>query len=395
MTTTGSFLDWGAFHGTLTPHQEAGVGWLLDHPHAVLADDVGLGKTVQALAYIAKLEERGHLFRLGQSRCRVLWLTDATLIEQTKAEIERFLPDFTVATNLDPELRGSNKGRAAYEVRFGLGPDILVMGYEMAHSRRHWLQTTRPALVVLDEAMKLKGGGIHFNTATEYTKRSERVLTITATPLENDPMELWHLLKVTRAPGLWPKPEFQRDFVTWRTVRVNQQWGTTKRVPEGWMPGREAEVRQFLSNVLLRRSGEDVGLALPQRVGTRESLVKLSTAQAKAYESASRQEGLRGHQGMQAASRAVGAESALVDALIQALAWRSTEQAVVYCETLAVLDLVPAAWWRQASPSAGLRASSATSNVRTQSERSRVEKCVCFSVAASSNAASTFSTAGF
>lgn len=329
----------GGFRGTLKPHQTQGVKWLLDHPHAVLADDVGLGKTIQALALIAELDAAGQLARrTPKSVCRILWLTDATLLEQTKREVETFLPAHTVLTGLDPEFGASMKWRKVYQERFGVGPDVLVLSYDMARARAPWLSHSTPALVVLDEAMKVKSGNKVFKAVLDVTTRSDRVVSMTATPLENNPMELFHLLKVTRAPGLWPEGVFKSDFVTWKTVLGPT--GREERVPVGWQSHRLPEVQGYLRDVLLQRNAADAGLTLPERTGEDFRLVPISLAQQKAYEAASRRYGRGAVVGMEQAAKAVGPESRLVDELLVELAAMGDEQAVVFCEYLDVLDLV-------------------------------------------------------
>jgi hypothetical protein len=47
--------------GQLTADQSAAVEWLLEHPRALLADDVGRGKTIVTIAYIGQLGHRGLL----------------------------------------------------------------------------------------------------------------------------------------------------------------------------------------------------------------------------------------------------------------------------------------------------------------------------------------------
>ncbi len=332
--------DGAWFEGTLKSHQREGVAWLLERANAVLADDVGLGKTIEALALIGKLEEAGQLRRRNpRSVCRVLWITDAPLLEQTKSEVKQFLPDFSVATTLDPAFGNSQKARMAWQQRFGAGPDTLVMSYDMARSRIHWLaQAATPSMLVLDEAMEIKGGGKTFDAVHQVAKKAPRVLAMTATPLENHPMELYWLLRAANVPNLWPAHQFKSEFVTWRTV--DRGYGRAEEVPVGWRTERLSEVREFLQHCLLQRSAEDVGLPLPTRVGETHRFVQLSLTQQKAYDAASKKFGRAAVVAMEQAAKAAGVESRLVDELMVELGAMGDEQAIVYCEYLWVLDLV-------------------------------------------------------
>ncbi|MEI5672627.1 MULTISPECIES: DEAD/DEAH box helicase [unclassified Nocardioides] len=328
----------GPFRGSLKHHQSEGLAWLLERPNAVLADDVGLGKTVQALAYIGELDAAGQLPRHGNSICRVLWITDAPLQSKDRAEVEKFLPDFTVATSLDPELRDSQKQRGIFKAKYGLGPDVLTVSYEWATSRRHWLaQVGRPALVVLDEAMKIKGGGIRFEAIELLTGRADRVLAMTATPYENNPMELYWLLRAARVPGLWGEGVFKNQFVEWEKREVT--FGQWENRPVGWVESRLPEVRDLLSRVMLHRDVTAAGLTLPDVVRI-ERTIPLSPAQKQEYDAASQRQGRATLQAMDALSKAFRSDSPLIDALLVELHKRHRQQVVIYCELLFVLDLV-------------------------------------------------------
>lgn len=331
-------VDGNWFAGDLQPHQRPALDFLLGHPHAVLADDVGLGKTPTALAYIGKLEEAQQLVRrTPTTRARVLWVTDVSLLAQTKAEVERFLPDFSVITTECPEMRDTIKARREWSERFGeAGPDILVIGYSFAASRLPWLQkTVQPNLVVLDEASRINGGGKQFNAIRELTKSADRVVSMTATPVENDGMELWHLLAATQVPGLWAKGTFEREFVTWQVREITPY--RTERRPDGWVASRLPEVRGFLRGCMLQRTAEGVGLPLPRREGDLYRWVPLTAADLRAYESTSQRQGQAAVQAMEAIGRS---SRWLGDALISELNSMNGRQAVVYCESLPVLDRI-------------------------------------------------------
>lgn len=137
--------------------------------------------------------------------------------------------------------------------------------------------------------MKIKGAGARFRAIHDLTQRASRTVAMTATPPENNPMELYTLLKAAAAPGLWPQGVFEREFVTWRTQELG--YGKAKQVPVGWQTWRLDEVRSFLAGVLLQRSAEEVGLVLPTLVGETHRLVPLSRAQQEAYNHASKRQG--------------------------------------------------------------------------------------------------------
>ncbi len=195
--------------GVFFPHQAEGIDWLKAHPKALLADDVGLGKTVQTLAYDAHLEEQG----LKGHGCNMLVLTDATVVPQWGAETARFRPSLSVVTSVHPALRPkpSNKATAEYNVRYPDGPDVFIVSYELFCSRPHRFAHLRPRLTVLDEAMALKGQGVEHERVRTFTAHQEHVLALSATPLENHPLETYAILELLHAPGLWPLGRVSRS----------------------------------------------------------------------------------------------------------------------------------------------------------------------------------------
>lgn len=334
------------FQGKLHPFQRTAVNFLMAHPNAVLADDVGLGKTITTLSYIARLEEAGRLDRKGNSECRVLWLTDPSLIEQTRAEVERFLPTHSVVAGGDWIFeRDSQKARREWLTRFGkIGPDILILGYQDATTRMSGLLgTTDAGLVVLDDANRLTGvnTGKRYRSVSRLTERAERVVSITATPFWNDPMDLYRLLKATAAPGLWPQGVFERKFVTWRTPNVAGP-GRALRLADTWTtPERIAEVRELLATCMIQRSALDVKVPMPARTGDNVRLVPLTPTQMHEYEQARQlTQGRDAVVKMSAAGRLVGYVSPMVDVLFEELRSRHGRQVIVYTEAPDMLGLV-------------------------------------------------------
>lgn len=333
--------DGAWFNGVLEPYQREGVEFLLDRPNAILADDVGLGKTPQALAYIGRLEEREELRRWENSLCRILWVTEKNLVEQTTARVEQFLPQFLVATGDDLDaMNKTKKGRASWQQRFAVGPDILVLSHDLAKNRESMLARTRPKLLVIDETKAVQGGEKLTQAMLEYTKRSSRVVALTATPCENHPMELYWLLRVAGVKDLWPRGVFERDFVQMREVSLGR--GRVGRKPHDWKYGKAEEVSELLANHMLLREASGVGIPLPERVGESIAYVPLTAEELSQYEKASERtdQGVVG--AMEAAAREAGGRSSLVDDLLRRVLDMNGEQSIVYSGSLYMLDLIEA-----------------------------------------------------
>lgn len=322
----------------LKAHQKAGVTWLLKdgHEKALVADEVGLGKTAMVIETVSRLLPAGELPHTGRSRlARVLWLTDATLIPQTMAELSRFGPRLSAVKAARRELESVRWQRALRE-QYPTGFDVLVMSYDLAHSRRNFLSPAHSfSMLVLDEAGNLRGGGEQWKTVSALAKATPRVVGMTATPMENHPVELFNVLAAIDTPDLWPRGVFEGDFVRWEIKYTDPVTGRQTRKPEDWASAEHAaQVRDYLDQVMLRRTGKDARLKLPKNV-TEEPVIWVapSAEQQEAYDKAARnRNSARAFHGQQKAGLSTGESSAILDKLIELLAERGDQQAIVFSE---------------------------------------------------------------
>jgi hypothetical protein len=164
--------------GELKPFQRAGVAYALARRRAFLADEQGLGKTIQALA---ALEADGAY--------PAVVVCPASLKLNWLRELERWLPRRTV--NL---LGGGERGAAAR------GPDVTIVNYDVLARRLAELSEPAPRALVLDESHYCK------NAAAKRTQAAQRlaaavapdglVLALTGTPVTNRPAELVSQLRI-------------------------------------------------------------------------------------------------------------------------------------------------------------------------------------------------------
>src|SRR5215208_5291853 len=162
--------------GELEPFQRAGVAYVLHAKRTFLADEQGLGKTVQALA---ALEE-------GDAYPAVV-ICPAGLKLNWQREIQRWLPHREVAV-----ASGTTGATPAAE--------ITVLNYEIVHAHRARLALRKPKALVLDESHYVK------NPRAKRTQAVRRLaegldpgalrLALTRTPVMNHPDELIAQLRV-------------------------------------------------------------------------------------------------------------------------------------------------------------------------------------------------------
>jgi len=215
---------------------------------AILADEVGLGKTIEASLIYKELAIRG-LAR------RALILTPASLVGQWQGELEeKFFERFDTPTDPDDWQRITK----------------AIISHDRARSRRHAEEILRHRwdLVIVDEAHKVKS---HRGATYQFIEKIERdfILLLTATPLQNDLRELYNLITLLR-PG---------QLGTWQEFKSEHLVSGDHRQP------RDPEALRALTHEVMirtRRSSVVDDLDLPPR-RPRHPEVKLTRAESDLY----------------------------------------------------------------------------------------------------------------
>ncbi|WP_282203157.1 DEAD/DEAH box helicase [Kitasatospora fiedleri] len=152
---------------SLRGYQAFGARFALARRKVVIGDEMGLGKTVQALAVLA------HLAADGAPRRFLVVCPASVLVNWQRETAER--------TVLTPH-RYHGPGREAARERWLAGGGVLVATYE---SLRTLAADPVDALVV-DEAHFVKNPAARrTRLVAEWAARTERVLFLTGTPMEN------------------------------------------------------------------------------------------------------------------------------------------------------------------------------------------------------------------
>jgi len=197
----------------LNPHQVDAALFALRSPFAqgvLLADEVGLGKTIEAALIVAQ--------RWAEGRRRVLVVVPASLRKQWQQElIEKF---FLPAVVLDgASFRNLAPGESPLETAA-----VVVVSYQLVAARQTEIARVAWDLVILDEAHRLRniyqtGAKTARAVAAAIDGRSRILLT--ATPLQNSLLELYGLISVADPRVFGDLGSFREQFVraTDETVR--------------------------------------------------------------------------------------------------------------------------------------------------------------------------------
>ena len=200
----------------------------------ILADEVGLGKTIEAGIVLKEYLLRGAVRS-------VLVLVPASLCEQWRVELwEKFELDFVVS-----------RGPAG---QWGRHP-LVISSLETARHERH-RRRVRVAdydLVVVDEAHRLRN---HLTLGWKFINdlNPRYLLLLTATPVQNDLRELYNLVTLVRPGTVGTFTQFRRDFLS----------GHDKRTPRN-----TPRLRRLLQSVMIRTRRSETSLTFaPRKVET-------------------------------------------------------------------------------------------------------------------------------
>lgn len=252
------------------PHQIEAVVFALnrlEHGGALMCDEVGLGKTIEAGLVISELRARGAE--------RILIIVPVALARQWQVELEDL---FSVPSTI---LEKSN-----FE-EYGDRPGVVIVGREMAGSEaRAPILRERGSwdLIIVDEAHEMLGGLYkRFRLKTGLYQENLKVgggkragwlklliegfptLLLTATPLQNNLFELWSLVHFLDPDGtiLGPFHEFATLYVSrqGRELKTERLEALKARLSEVVFRSLRRQVSPFLKVPFVKRTCETLDFA--------------------------------------------------------------------------------------------------------------------------------------
>lgn len=229
---------------TLLPHQIKTCKKVLDEMNgrAILADEVGLGKTIEAACILKELLIR----RMVR---RVLILVPATLVDQWVHELsEKFLIPVTLYhKNMDWQ-----------------AASIVVTSLDLAKGAKHREIITKISydLLIVDEAHKLRNPNtINYQFVQAIQKKY--CLLLTATPIQNKLADIFHLITIL-------KPGYLGNL--------------TSFLKQGKMLEKNnTHMKTLLQAVMIRHRREDIDLAASKR-SIQTSYLQFDPATEAAYQ---------------------------------------------------------------------------------------------------------------
>ena len=201
----------------LNPHQLDAALFAFRSPlskGALLADEVGLGKTIEAGLVLAQ--------RWAERKRRILIITPANLRKQWHQELsEKF---FLPCRILEAKPYNEAIKRGIFRP-FDSTDSIVICSYQFARSKAADVATTPWDLVVIDEAHRLRNVYKPNNVIANTLKKAldgRHKLLLTATPLQNSLLELFGLVSIIDEHSFGDLRSFREQFANLNQTQVFQ-----------------------------------------------------------------------------------------------------------------------------------------------------------------------------
>lgn len=260
------------FTAELKPFQAKGVAWMYAVERGILADDVGLGKTVTSIALAALVKSQNKLGNVlivcpgGHERH---W--NRLLREMTPDVFE----DIIIVSGIHKGRRRTRKERIDV---YTFSPRIMIMNYNILRNDVDFLKQFRFGMIILDEASAFKNFETKlFEAVSSLTVDAGRVYALTATPFQKALLELHSVLRAMHIDVLGSIEDFRRNYevIEWLEIRNRKAMQQYKRqgkdprdAPKMYVPKSVGyqnldDFKEKIDPVYLRREEKDVEDQLP------------------------------------------------------------------------------------------------------------------------------------
>ena len=220
----------------LFPYQELGVAFLETVPTrgAIIADAPGLGKTIQALAWMSLHPELSAIIVVPAS-VKLNWAR----------ETNKWIPDRSVQVIM------SGKDE------IDLSADVTVVNYDLLWKLKDKLGELQAEIAIFDECTYLKEAKAKRTKAAIFLgKLAKYVIGLSGTPIINRPLEFFNMLNLIEP----------NQFPSW--FKFGLRYCNGEHNGYGWQfngASNTQELQSLIKPFIIRRKKEDVLTELPPK----------------------------------------------------------------------------------------------------------------------------------
>jgi len=232
----------------LFPYQTFGANFLLyrlnSDRYAMLCDDVGLGKTPQAIAAAKILKDQGKIKRVlvvCLSGAKTQWKTDG---------VDKFT-DMTCEV-----IKSGTKKQRLKLYESAKHKDIIVINYQLLLHDFEQIQALNCDMIIFDEIHKIPNHTAKMNKAATKLKAKYKI-ALTGTPLMNRPEDIYGVFNVMKHESLGKITQFRNRYLNLAFNGYTTELVGCKNLDE---------LRERISKFWIRRTAEDVGIQMPENM---------------------------------------------------------------------------------------------------------------------------------
>jgi len=240
----------------LYKHQEDGIKFLLSRNGCILADDMGLGKSIQSI--LAALESGAEkILVVCPSSAKINWereinvFCDKTaIIDGKKWNQSKFtIINFDILKNFHTLVEG--RKQLTPEELSGINRELINANFD---------------LCIIDEAHYLKNNdSIRGKIMVELSANIKKIWLLTGTPVANRPMDFFNLLKIIKSPIADNWKHFAVRYCEGKRFFKTLKSGVKRQI---WITDGASNLEELASktkNIILRRLKTEV-LDMPDKV---------------------------------------------------------------------------------------------------------------------------------
>jgi SNF2 family DNA or RNA helicase len=193
----------------MNPHQVEASLFALKSPlnkGVLLADEVGLGKTIEAGLVMAQ--------KWAEQKRKILLIVPASLRKQWEQEL---IEKFGLKSTIMEAGKHREMKKSGIRDPFDKASGVVISSYEFAARQKDELQRTKWDLVVFDEAHRLRN--VYKKNGSQRAKDLRRALAdpikvlLTATPLQNSLLELFGIVSIIDETHFGGEAAFKRQYM--------------------------------------------------------------------------------------------------------------------------------------------------------------------------------------
>jgi SWI/SNF-related matrix-associated actin-dependent regulator 1 of chromatin subfamily A len=240
--------------GQLYPFQNKGVSFIeTKEGRALIADDPGLGKTCQSLAWL----------QLHPEKRPVIIIVPASLKRNWEREAEQWLPNPKV------EILSGTKS-------WKITGQIIIINYDILSGWKDALKALKPQVLILDECHLIKNNSAQRTKAVkQLAKGIPHIIGLSGTPIINRPIESYNTIKLIDPTLVGSSWDFAKKFCALHHNGYGWDFNGSSHT---------SELHSLLVNsIMIRRLKSEVLTDLPEMI---HSFVPIELDNEREYQSA-------------------------------------------------------------------------------------------------------------